>query len=52
VWLQNIDSRDLGWKIFGMKILGGEGQKSRSPTGMTEEKQTAKAKGCADRSLF
>jgi hypothetical protein len=21
VWLQNIDSRDLGWKISGMKVL-------------------------------
>jgi hypothetical protein len=21
VWLQNIDSRDLGWKIFGSNIL-------------------------------
>jgi hypothetical protein len=57
--LQNIDSKDLGWKFFEWNILRRFGRysaiwcvaKSRSPAGMTERKATteaeAQAKGCA-----
>jgi hypothetical protein len=66
-WLQNIDSRDFGRKIFEMRIL--QGQKKQTPfhpaselagdpgSGTTERKQlqkrqaAAKTKSCAERSF-
>jgi hypothetical protein len=54
MWLQNIDSRDLGWKISECNILrdlGGIrlsglpcGMKSRFPSGMTTRGAKAEAK--------
>jgi hypothetical protein len=43
VWRQNIDSKDLGWKIFGISILG---QNSRFLRNDREE-QGQKAKEAA-----
>jgi hypothetical protein len=52
VRLQNIDSRDLGWKISGMSGL--RRLKKQIPSGVTTRRATTrpKAKGCAVSAAF
>jgi hypothetical protein len=52
VWRQNIDCRDLEWKISGLKDLRRLRNTNRVPLGMTERTATAKAKSRAMSAAF
>jgi hypothetical protein len=47
LWLQNIDSKDLVWKISGMKILRRLKSKKQIPCGNDNKKGKARAEARA-----
>jgi len=44
VWLQNIDSRDLAWKISGIRILRAFERQKQIPYGNDNKKGNSKGK--------